>query len=84
MMYYNNFGWGMGFGAGIFGWLLMIVFWGAIIWLIVWLISQNLHNETHKNQRDPKMILKSRYARGEITTKEYHEMKKELDDDALI
>jgi len=61
----------------------MIIFWGAIIWLIAWLISQNQHNGTMKSRKDPETILKSRYAKGEITTKEYHEMKKELGDDSL-
>lgn len=79
MMYYNDFGWSTVFGAGIFGWILMLIFWGAIIWLIAWLISQNMHPSKNKSDRDPKTILKSRYVKGEITKTEYHEMKKELE-----
>lgn len=79
MMYYNDFGWSMGFGVGIFGWILMLIFWGAIIWLIAWLINQNMHPSKNKSDRDPKVILKSRYAKGEITKTEFHEMKKELE-----
>ena len=82
MMYYNDFGWSMGFGMGLFGWILMIAFWGVIIWLIAWLISQNMHHTTHKAEKDPKTILKSRYAKGEISIKEYHEMKRELEDES--
>jgi len=63
----------------------MVIFWGAIVWLIIWLIRQNIPRgratagKDHK-AKDSKTILKSRYAKGEITLKEYHEMKKELEE----
>ena len=75
MMGFYDYGWGMGF----FGWTMMIIFWGVVIWLIVWLINQNKYPERTKNERDPETILKSRYVKGEITTREYREMKRELD-----
>ncbi len=75
MMRFNDFGWNLGFGMGFFGLTLMIIFWAAIIWLVVWLISQN----KAKTEQNPKAILKTRYANGKITTKEYNEMKKELE-----
>lgn len=90
MMGLSDFGWSMGFGAGIFGWFLMIIFWGAFIWLIFWLIKQNIHTDSNKGNKDnkeyisPKNILKSRYANGEITSKEFHEMKKELEYDSIF
>ncbi len=79
---FDVFGCGMGFGVGYLGWILMILFWGAIIWLIVWLVRQNMDHGAmrRKIEKDPETILKSRYARGEITQKEYHEMKKELEE----
>jgi len=72
-------GFGMG-GYGMmgfmgFGWLFMILFWGVIIWLVVTLINAN---QSTKNESDSLTILKRRYASGEITKKQYEEMKKEL------
>ena len=69
-----GFGW---FGMG-FGFVFMLLFWGLIIWLIVWLI-----NNYGKPQQTDKFvsameILKKRFAKGEINKKQYEEMKKEL------
>ena len=57
-----------------FGWLWFILFWAAVIWLIVWLINKNKPKDT------PLQTIKNRYAKGEITKKQYDEMKKELSD----
>lgn len=67
-----------GFGMMGFGWIFMVLFWGLIIWLIIWLINQNKHSENHYERKTPQEILKERYAKGEITKKEYEEMKKDL------
>jgi uncharacterized membrane protein len=91
MMGYNDFGWNMGFGVGIFGLMLMILFWGVIIWLIFWLIKQNMHTSnvysasnkhstSNNTYQSPKELLQLRFVNGEITKKEYHEMKTELED----
>jgi len=72
-MYY---GFGLGFG-GISMVLFMILFWGAIIWLIVWLLKQN-RCATKNEGRNPIDILKERYATGDITKKEYEQMKKDI------
>ena len=64
----------MGFGMG-FGFLFMLLFWGAIIWVIVTLTNTNQYN---KNEPDSLAILKRRYVSGEITKKQFEEMKKEL------
>ncbi len=66
----------MGFGMG-FGAIIMILFWGAIIWLVISLINTG----TRKSEETPESaldILKKRYARGEITQEQYHEMEKNL------
>jgi putative membrane protein len=65
----------MGFGMG-FGWIFMIVFWGALIWIVVALVNQSQSN-TRKDE-DALEILRKRYAKGEITKKQYEEMRKEL------
>ena len=64
----------MGFGMG-FGFIFMLPFWGLIIWFIVTLLTTS---QSNKNEPDSQIILKRRYASGEITKKEYEEMRKEL------
>ena len=64
----------MGFGMGS-GFFVMLLFWGVLIWLVVALI-----NASGKKDEDPSTILKKRYAAGEISKKQYVEMKKELKD----
>lgn len=64
----------MGFGMG-FGFIFMLLFWGLIIWLIVTFINTS---QSNKNEPDSLTILNRRYASGEITKKQYEEMKKEL------
>ncbi len=62
----------MGFGMG-FGFIFMLLFWGAIIWLVVTLVSSS-RGETS----DALTIIRMRYAKGEITKKQFGEMKKEI------
>ena len=64
----------MGFGMG-FGFLFMLLFWGALIWLVVTLVNAG---QSGKKEEDPSNILKKRYASGKISKKQYEEMKKEL------
>lgn len=64
----------MGFGMG-FGFIFMLLFWGLIIWLIITLINAS---QSNKNESDSLTILKRRYASGDITKKQYEEMRKEL------
>ncbi|CAG1008252.1 MAG: SHOCT domain-containing protein [Candidatus Methanoperedens sp.] len=55
----------------------MVLFWGAIIWLVISLIN----GVTKKSEETPESaltILKKRYARGEITREQYLEMEKEF------
>ena len=75
---FSGFGMGsygmMGFGMG-FGVIFMLLFLGLIIWLIVTLINTS---QSNKSEPDSLTILKRRYASGEITKKQYEEMRKEL------
>ena len=64
----------MGFGMG-FGFIFMLIFWGVLIWLVVALINAG---QSGRKEEDPSVILKKRYASGEISKKQYGEMKKEL------
>ena len=69
----------MGFGFGIFGWLWMLLFWGGLIVLAVWLVGRlfpttQVHGDDGPVQPSAQAILKARYAKGEITQEEYQEM----------
>ena len=64
----------MGFGMG-FGFIYMLIFLGVFIWLAVTIINAG---QSSKKEEDPSFTLKKRYASGEISKKQYEEMKKEL------
>lgn len=76
---FGSFGMGgygmMGYGMG-FGFIFMLIFWGLIIWIVVALINARQFNKN--DNLDSLTILKRRYAKGEITKKQFEEMKKEL------
>jgi putative membrane protein len=79
--------WGMmgpgmmgGFGFGWFMPVLMIIFWGLVIWGVVALV-RGLSEPKHYDSSEVDSaleILKRRYARGEINKEEYKEKKREL------
>ncbi len=62
---------------GIVGWLGMILFWGALIWLIVWLVDRS-RTVVPQEGKDAMHILKERYAKGELSHEEFMKMKRVL------
>ncbi len=66
---------------GVFGWLLMLAFWVAVIVGIVlvvrWLVAAGGH-ATSSREESALEILKRRYARGEIGKDEFEAKKKDL------
>ena len=76
---YGHMGWGAGYG--IFGGLMMLVFWGVIIALIViavrWLSGDGQGRGKSTEAMD---ILKSRFARGELDEEEFRKRKAALED----
>lgn len=86
-----NNGW-MGGGHGgdvsVYGGILMMVFWVAIIvgivLLVMWLVRQTAGGHTHGGGASSTPgesaldIIKDRYARGEIDKTEFEEKKKDL------
>jgi putative membrane protein len=77
---------GFGMGFGIVGLLFMLLFWGALILLAVWLVKAIFTSNTHHSSfpSQPRQdstaleILAQRYARGEITREQYEIMKEDL------
>jgi putative membrane protein len=78
---FYNMGWGGGLGFG-FGWIFMLLFWGLVIWAIIYLAKNVSHNNNldyRDRQGDKSMdILKERYAKGEISKEDFERMKKDL------
>ena len=80
MVYPGCFGWfGTGglLGGGI-GMVLMMIVWIAVLVGIVWFIIWALQRSGSIGQGNALETLKNRYAKGELSKKEYEHMKKEL------
>lgn len=62
-----------------FGGLFMLIFWGAIIFFIVWLVKGNANHKEPNNKSDSAInILKERYVKGEINKEEFEAKKKDI------
>jgi putative membrane protein len=68
------------FGFG-FGFIWMLLFWGGLIVLAIFLIralfpaiNPQTQNDKPASPSSAQDILKRRYARGEVTTEQYQEM----------
>lgn len=71
MGYFTDFGaWGWG---ALVMWLMMIVFWGAIIALIVWAIRRVFPPATRLPAESATDILRRRFAAGEISEAEFQQ-----------
>jgi putative membrane protein len=71
----------------IFGGLMMVLFWGGLITLTLWLfrasVGPNVNRSDnsegqHRPTRDALDILKERYARGEISKDEFEQIRDDL------
>ncbi len=75
---------GMGLGFGLFGLLVMLIFWVGLIGLAVWLVSALFPRNGPRSTfpadqaQGAHEILDRRYARGEITREQYELMKQDL------
>ena len=76
---------GFGMGFGILGFALMLVFWGGLIALAIWLVktlfdgSQRFSGISQRHELSADEIMDQRYARGEITREQYELMKSDLE-----
>jgi putative membrane protein len=70
---FYEFGWwGMALGM-----LVMVIFWAGLIALITWIVVK-LVRSGQKPSGTPLEIVQTRYAKGEITKKEFEQLKKDL------
>ena len=73
-MFHDDFGW------MFFGGFWMIVFWGAIVALIVWAVIRLSRREDTSSISKVNALdaAKERYAKGEITKAEFDQIKKDI------
>jgi putative membrane protein len=72
MMWWND---GLGWGGWIAMTLIMVTFWGLVIFGIVAVfrgLTSSGQPPGARQDRDPQQILDERFARGEIDADEYH------------
>ena len=76
---------GIGMGFGGIGLILMILFWGGLIFGGIWLVKtvftnnqQTTNGSPETKQPTAREILDQRYARGEISREEYEQVKEDL------
>ena len=68
----------------IFGLFLLLIFWGGLIALAIWLVktlfagSQRFPGISQRHELRAGVILDQRYARGEITREQYELMKLDI------
>lgn len=72
----------MYYGFGGWGWLwmslMMVLFWGGLIALVVWLIRATANPRGRRADDDADEVLRRRLAAGEITPDEYEKTRKLL------
>jgi len=62
----------------IFGGAWMFIFWGGVIALIVWGIARLTRGSSSISRHAPLDTARERYAKGEITRKEFEQIKEDL------
>ncbi|MBF8266459.1 MAG: hypothetical protein HW384_2323 [Dehalococcoidia bacterium] len=80
-MMWGPYSGGWSWGGMIFGGILMILFWVALIALVVWVVRLiNRHGQPPREgpSQSPLDIAKTRYARGEITREQFEQLKRDL------
>jgi len=64
-------------GLGV---LFMIIIWAGFVALIVWVIVKLVRSGQKSSSETPLDVARTRYAKGEITKKEFEQLKKDLDE----
>jgi|GEM_PF-6148960 len=61
-----------------FGFMFMIFFGTAVIWLLVWFVEKRIIPKWRHPENDPINIIDQRYAKGELSKEEHSRAKREL------
>jgi putative membrane protein len=77
MMWQMHDGWGWWM---VLGWVWMVVFWGLIVWAVSAIITRlaGSRGAQQPDEPDALAILERRYARGELTSEQFEEMRSRL------
>jgi putative membrane protein len=72
-------GMGFGFGTGFIGLLWMLLFWGGLVAVSIWILTlifppSKKRSQDNNGLLSAEEILKARYARGEVTEEQYQRM----------
>ena len=62
----------------MWGSLWMLIFWGAIIALVVWAIQRLSGHGGEPGGRSPLDVARERYARGEISKGKFDQLREDL------
>lgn len=79
MMGYGRFGALGGLGMGLFGGIFMLLFWAAIILLVIWAVRGVFPSQRQSEHEGAVAVLQQRYAAGEISPAEYEQALKALE-----
>ncbi len=73
---YGDWGW-MGM---LLGMLAMVIFWGGLIALVVWIVVRLTRSTAQHAQSSltPLDIAKTRYAKGEITKEQFEQFRRDI------
>lgn len=75
MMWTGDWGW----GAALFMTLIMLAFWGGLIWLIAYAVrGSSRTGDRTANNPSAIELLEERFARGEIDQDEFEERRRIL------
>ncbi|MFC1915718.1 SHOCT domain-containing protein [Chloroflexota bacterium] len=70
---HEGMGWWVAFGGA---W--MLIFWGGFLALIIWGVTRLSSRGDSTLKHEPLDVANERYAKGEITKKEFEQLKKDL------
>lgn len=65
-------------GMGLWGWLMMIIFWLIVIALVAWTVRSTA-GSNRRDENHALRVLDERFARGEIDHDEYQERRRILE-----
>ena len=73
------YGFGMSGGWWLIGMGMMVIFWIAIILLVIWAVSSLFPRKSSSGRVQALETLQQRYAKGEINAAEYEQARARLE-----